>query len=191
MIADKDRSGWIGASDTDKVLADFGGKSFADWWIIKSGYARNNYESEAMNAGTNWEGRILDALGIPIIKDRQVLLPDLRLRINLDGNTDGDIYEVKTHKADKPFEVPIKYKRQLWVQMYGTKIPHGHIVAYGLTAHDYINYFADIDPERLKVYDIPYDADFINKRYLPREAYLADCLTRGVFPTEEGFKKWL
>ena len=60
MIESKDRSGWFGASDTDRIIASFNTKTFIDWWLTKEGVTSNNFESAEMNAGTHWEHRILE-----------------------------------------------------------------------------------------------------------------------------------
>lgn len=190
MIDSKDRSGWIGASDTDRVVGSFDTKTFIDWWLSKEGVTSNNFESAEMNAGTHWEHRILESVRDDMEMDKQILLPELRLRINLDGNTEDCIYECKTYKANKEFKVPLKYKRQVWVQMYGSKIGKAYIVAYGLTEYDYLNYLAPLDDNRLDLFPIEYDEVFIEQKYLPRLKYLAHCLGDGIFPTEEDYEKW-
>jgi hypothetical protein len=190
LIDSKDRSGWIGASDTDRVVGSFDTKTFIDWWLSKEGVTSNNFESAEMNAGTHWEHRILEYVRDDMEMDKQILLPELRLRVNLDGNTEDCIYECKTYKANKPFKVPLKYKRQVWVQMYGSKIGKAYIVAYGLTENDYMNYLAPLDDNRLDLFPIEYDKAFIEQKYLPRLRYLAHCLDDGIFPTEEDYEKW-
>ena len=134
-----------------------------------------------MQAGTFIEHRILDALNIlDLEKDKQVIKS--RLRINLDGNTNDAIYEVKTHQTEKPFKVSKKYKEQVQVQMYGTSIKRAYIVSYGLEEEDYNNFYRDIDQDRLKLHEIKYDVQFINEIYLPRFNYLSECLDKGEFP---------
>ena len=60
----------------------------------KLGISRGHYENEYTKAGTNWEHKILDSLHIEgMEKDKQILLPEILLRVNLDGNTPGRIYE--------------------------------------------------------------------------------------------------
>lgn len=181
MIATKDRSGWFGASDTDYIVGNWSTKSFTNWWLIKLGVHRSDFESVAMNAGTHKEHQILDYIGATET-DKQIILPELRLRVNLDGNTADTIYEVKTHSADKAFKCPIKYKRQVWVQMYAAPYKQAFIVAYGLKNEDYKNYFLPIDADRVTTIPIDYNEEFILETYLPRLTYLADCLNRGAFP---------
>jgi len=182
MISSKDRSGYIGASDTGYVMRSWNTKTFEKWWRIKQGFSESTITTDAMRAGTAYEHKILDALGIPgLEKDRQIIKG--RLRVNLDGNTSDKIYEVKTYNIAKEFKVTADYRRQVNVEMYASGIYHACIVAYALEAEDYRNYFRYIDPGRLKIFEIPYDEAFIRK-YLPRKDCLEDCLIRGVFPNE-------
>lgn len=184
MIASKDRSYYIGASDTSYVVGNWDTLSFRRWFGVKLGIYTLDYESEAMKAGTAYEHRILDHLGIRgMEKDRQII--DGRLRVNLDGNTDTTIYEVKTYMHEIGFKVPKKYKEQVWVQMYGAGLRQAYIVAYGLTEADYNNYYRDIDSERLSMHPIEYNDKFINDIYLPCFKYLSICLDRGIFPRKE------
>lgn len=122
MIADKDRSGWFGASDVSYMVGNTATKSFARWWLEKLGVSKNDYTNAAMRAGTHFEHRILDSLEISIEKDRQILIPELRLRVNLDGCTEDTIYEVKTYNRKKGFVLSKKYRQQVCVQMYATRI---------------------------------------------------------------------
>lgn len=182
MIASQDRSGWIGASDTDKVIGNWKTKTWEKWWMQKIGINSDHFENRYTIAGTHWEHRILDSLGLPDLeKDKQIIIEDLRLRVNLDGNTLDRIKEVKTYQWAKGFKMPQKYINQVQVQMFA----FGHeadIVAYGLEEADYDNFFRDIDPERLKEYPIRYDPKWVEQVYLPKLKILAECLKRGVFP---------
>lgn len=186
MIASKDRSGWFGASDTDYIIGNWQTKSFLKWWLQKLDLNRTNFENLAMNAGTHKEHQILEFLGVTET-DKQFLLPELKLRVNLDGNTADTDYEVKTYNAEKPFKCPIKYKRQVWVQMYASGLNKAFVVAYGLTEADYKNYFLPIDKDRLHPIPIEYNADFIEKEYLPKLRYLAWCLEHGRLPNVEEY----
>ena len=182
MIADKDRSNFFGASDTKFIMGRWTSKTFEKWWREKQGLCKNTFTSEAMIAGTNWEHRILDALGIVgLEKDKQII--DGRLRANLDGNTKWKIYEVKTHNANKTFKVSKDYRMQVQVQMYASGIHNACIVSYGLNSEDYKNFYRPIDRNRLHIHEIEYDRDFIEK-YKKRLAYLSRCLDTGVFPRE-------
>ena len=182
MISEKDRSGWFGASDTDKIVGNTETKSFESFWLEKLGLIHNDFRNESLIAGTFFEHPILESLGLSLEMDKQVLLPELRLRVNLDGNTTDTIYEVKTHNAASTFAVPLKYKRQVWVQMFASGVRKAYIVAYGLEANDYKNYFNPICKDRLMFFPIEYDETFIQSVYLPRLQYFKSCLESGVFP---------
>lgn len=187
MITDQDRSGWFGASDTQYIMGNWKTKTFKKWWMQKLGLDDSHYTTRAMNAGTYYEHAILEHIGVPR-KDHQIIIPHLKLRVNLDGDGPGRVDEVKTHKVENEFKVTKAYWQQVQVQCFAKLtveqvIPVAKIHAYGLTEADYRNFFNDIDPSRLKEYHVEYAPDFIFK-YLPRLMYLADCLERGVFPSE-------
>ena len=152
------------------------------------GVARNDIETIAMNAGTHKEHQILEYVSPFMETDKQILLPDLKLRINLDGNVGKHIYEVKTHSAEKDFKPSKKYIQQVIVQMYALQSNEADIVSYGLTEEDYKNYFLPIDPERLKYHPIASDEKWIWTTFLPRIRYLAYCLDKGILPDRE--RKW-
>ncbi len=182
MISNKDRSGYIGASDTGYVMRSWNTKTFEKWWRIKQGFSESTITTDAMKAGTAYEHKILDAFGVPgLEKDKQIIKG--RLRVNLDGNTPDKIYEVKTYNMAKKFKVTADYRRQVNVEMYASGIYSACIVAYALGAEDYRNYFREIDLSRLSIHEIIYDEVFINK-YLPRKDCLEQCLIRGIFPDE-------
>ena len=104
MISNKDRSFYIGASDTSMVVGNWNTKSFENWWLEKLGLRKNTFSNEATKAGNNYEHKILDALEIPNLeKDKQIIID--RLRVNLDGNTADCIYEVKTYNSEKEFKI--------------------------------------------------------------------------------------
>mgnify|MGYP000885812615 FL=1 len=178
MITNKDRSGWFGASDTSYIVGNYQTETFKKWWLEKLGLRQSTINTKAMQAGTHFEHRILDT--IPgVNKDRQILIPKLRLRVNLDGETDI-IHEVKTHKIDKPYKPTKSHKQQVIVQMYASG-KEAEILSYGLTENDYKNYFAEIDIDRIKHHEIEYDEDFITE-YLERLKYLNKCLREGRMP---------
>ena len=191
MIADQDRSGWFGASDTSYVMGNWHTKTFKDWWLKKMGLDTKHYTTRAMLAGTYYERTILERVGAPR-RDHQIILPELLLRVNLDGDQagaigkPGRIWEVKTHKEDKPFKVTKAYWRQVQVQMFAKltvegSIPDAEIVSYGLRPEDYTNFFHEIDPARVGHHSIGYDPAFI-REYLEKLAILRECLIKGVFP---------
>lgn len=185
MISDNDRSGWFGASDTKYIMGNWNTKTFQNWWLTKLGISTSNFRNAAMNAGTYYEHAILDVIGSPR-KDHQILIPEYKLRINLDGDGIGRIDEVKTYKNEKGFKVSKDYWQQVQVQMFAKlweegKIPEARIWAYGLLTEDYKNFFNPIDRKRLKDYLTEYDGVFIGK-YLKSVVHLKDCLEKGVMP---------
>lgn len=182
MIESKDRSGYIGASDTDKVVGNWNTATFEKWWMQKLGINRDHFDNKFTMAGTHYEHRILESLGIPMEFDRQIIIDCLRLRVNLDGNDDGTVYECKTYRLCNGFKLPKKYIQQVQVQMYATGFEKAKIVVYGLEEGDYDNYFHEIDQSRLQVFEIDYDEKWINEVYLPRLKVLAECLAEGRFP---------
>lgn len=183
MIASQDRSYYIGASDTDKVIGNWKTKTWEKWWLQKIGINQDHFDNRYTIAGTNWEHRILESLHINGLElDKQFINEELRLRVNLDGNTPNRIKECKTYKWEKGFKVPKKYRDQVQVQMFCSGIHNADIVAYGLTEKDYDNFFREIDTERLQEHPIAYEPKWIEDVYLPKLRILADCLKRGVFP---------
>ena len=190
MISDHDRSGWFGASDTKYIMGNWKTKTFQNWWMTKLGISTSHMTSVAMNAGTYYERAILDAIGSPR-KDHQIIIPEYRLRVNLDGDGIGRVDEVKTYKHERGFKVSKAYRQQVQVQMFAKlweegKTPVAKIWAYGLLPEDYKNFFNPIDRERLKDYPIEIDHLFIT-RYLYRILYLKECLEKGVMPDEKAY----
>lgn len=182
MIASQDRSGYFGASDTPFIIGNHKTATFEKWWMQKIGINRDHFDNKYTSAGTHYEHRILESLGIPMELDKQVILEDLRLRVNLDGNDADTIYECKTYKLDKGFKLPKKYIEQVQVQLFATGFRKAKIIAYGLKEEDYDNYFNPIDPERRGEFVIEYDERWINEVYLPKLRFLAECLKEGRFP---------
>ena len=184
MIANHDRSGYIGASDVQYVIGNWKTKTWEKWWMQKLGINADHFDNRYTIAGTNWEHRILESLRLPNLEmDKQFVIEDIRLRVNLDGNTPFRIKEVKTYGWEKGWKkTPPKYLNQVQVQMYGSKIFGADIVAYGLEEDDYDNFYRQIDPRRLKEIPVEYDGKWIETVYLPKHMILADCLKRGVFP---------
>lgn len=184
MIASHDRSGYIGASDVQFVIGNWKTKTWEKWWMQKLGINSDHFDNRYTMAGTNWEHRILDSLQLPNLeRDRQFIIEDLLLRVNLDGNLPDRIKEVKTYQWQKGWKkTPKKYIEQVQVQMFGSKIFGADIVAYGLEEADYDNYLRDVDPRRLQQIEVPYDRKWVEAVYLPKHLILCDCLRRGVFP---------
>lgn len=183
MINSKDRSKYFGASDTSYIVGNWNTKSFEKWWLVKLGFATNDFTNESIKAGNNYEHKILDSLNIENLqKDTQIIID--RLRVNLDGNTNECIYEVKTYNNRKVFKVSKQYWRQVQVQMYASDIKNLYIVAYGLEEKDYKNFFNEIDENRIQKIKIEYNEEFIEKEYLPKLNYLTNCLKKGEYPKE-------
>jgi hypothetical protein len=184
MITDHDRSGWFGASDVQYVIGNWKTKTWEKWWMQKLGINNDHFENEFTKAGTNWEHRILDSLQLPNLeKDKQIIIEDLLLRVNLDGNTPFRIKEVKTYQWEKGWKkTPPKYINQVQVQMFASGIHEADIVAYGLEPEDYQNYLRELDPNRLQQIPVEYNQKWIESVYLPKHLILCDCLKRGVFP---------
>ena len=182
MIASQDRSGYFGASDTPFIIGNHKTATFEKWWMQKIGINRDRFDNKYTSAGTHYEHRILESLGIPMELDRQIILEDLSLRVNLDGNDTDTIYECKTYKLEKGFKMPKKYKEQVQVQMFASGLRKAKIIVYGLKEEDYDNYFNPIDPERRGEFVIEYDERWINEVYLPKLKFLAECLKEGRFP---------
>jgi hypothetical protein len=185
MIASQDRSYYIGASETDKVLGNWKTETWLKWWMQKIGINNDHFNNVYTLAGTHYEHRILESLGFLMDFDKQFINEELRLRVNLDGNTEDCIYECKTTKEDiSLFKPPKKYINQVQVQMFGSGIRKAKIVVYQLVEEDYENFFRPIDPRRRREIDVPYNEEWVNNVYLPKHLRLRDCLVEGVLPNE-------
>lgn len=181
MIHDHDRSGWFGASDTAVIMGRWDTKTFQKFWLQKLGVNKDHFATTEMETGTAYEHRILSHIGIRKM-DRQIKIRRLLLRVNLDGEDAKEISEVKTHKSDT-FKVSRAYWMQAQVEMFAAKKAL-RIVAYRLEQEDYGNWFRDIEDSRLSYHPIAYDLVWIEREYLPRLEFLADCLRKGVMPVE-------
>lgn len=182
MIKNHDRSGWFGASDTSYVVGNWKTESFKKWWLTKMGLTTNDFSNIAMKAGTHYEHAILKAIPGNVRTDHQIIIPELKLRVNYDGDKNGIIYEVKTFNENKVFKVSKAYWRQAQVEMFAMGSRELYIVAYPLGEREYRNFFLEIDKQKIQYHKIEYDAKFINDEYLPKLRILADCLQRGRFP---------
>lgn len=182
MIASKDRKDWIGASDASYVVGNWETATFKKWWLVKLGWATNDFSNYATKAGNNFEHAILDTIE-GVRKDHQILLP-CGLRVNYDGDKDGTIYEVKTHSAEKEFKVSKAYWRQAQVEMYAMNTKELYIVSYGLKEEDYKNYFNPIEKDRIVFTKVEYDEAFI-KEFIPKLEYLVNCMDLGKMPSKE------
>lgn len=189
MIHNHDRSGWFGASDTSTIMGNWETESFRKWWLEKLGLRENRFHTPAMQAGTAYEHRILERVGVRWM-DRQIRIRRLRLRVNYDGEFPRTIIEVKT--TSKPvFKVSKAYWQQCQVEMFASgygfwrKRKVCYIVAYKLTDAEMQNYFLPVDSRRLSHHEVRYDAQWIQDAYLPRLRYLAKCLKTGHWPRME------
>lgn len=189
MIRNHDRSGWFGASDTATIMGSWDTEKFRRWWAIKLGIRQDHFANAAMQAGTAYEHKILDAANVQT-RDRQIKVRRLRLRVNYDGETRDMIHEVKTHS--KPvFKVTKGYWMQCQVEMYASgcgifrKRKACQIIAYRMTPAEYENFFLPIDMSRLSAHKVEYDSEWVESQYLPRLRYLAKCLKRGKWPQSE------
>lgn len=189
MIADKDRSGWFGASDTATIMGSWETETFRKWWAVKLGIREEHFHNAAMDAGTAYEHKILDVLNVPT-RDRQIRIPDLRLRVNYDGEDGDTITEVKTHS--KPvFKVSRAYWQQCQVEMFASgyglfrRRKQCRIAAYRLGEAELVNHYLPVDPARITLHPVAYDPEWIVTRYLPRLRYLSHCLKTGHWPNKE------
>lgn len=192
MISDTDRSFWFGASDTKYVIAkNYDTATFKKWWLEKLGLIRNDFSNKYTLAGSNYEHKILDALSVAgLEKDKQVRVEELLLRVNLDGSTDAEIYEVKTYKEGKRFNEK-QYIPQVQVQMFATGMRTAYIIAYPLGEEDYKNFFNPIVTDKIIRKKIEYDQTFINERFLPDLGFLVKCLKSGNMPTNASKEEYM
>jgi len=185
MIHDFDRSGYIGSSDVRYVMGTWKGKTFEKWWLEKLGRYHGHFQNRYLRAGTAWEHRILEALKVPGMEmDNQFIREDLKLRVNLDGNTRDRIYEVKTYRLVNGFSVPKHYIWQVQVQMLCSGIHSAEIVAYGLREQDYAA-LGMVDGNRLQRIPVAFDSVWLSQCYLPRHRELVRCMGMGAFPELE------
>lgn len=180
MITDYTRDGWFGASDTKNIMLDnHETKTWQAFWDEKCGRLVKDFSSRETYTGTVFEHPILKAIDESINLDRQIILDDMRLRVNYDGDKDGIIYEVKTHRGDKVFLtknalyqfLPKYIFGQVQVQMYVWKTAYErgliedkfkklYVVEYPLYAEDY-NGEPEVDFNRIKFHKVSYDKGFI------------------------------
>lgn len=195
MIASQDRSGWFGASDTNMVLnTNYNTKTFKQWWAVKLGEQESDFKGSIYtDAGNKYEHPILLAINENMNLDRQIIIDKHLLRVNYDGDFNGTIYEVKTHKSDKEYEISTTHWRQTQVEMYSYKtmaeelglppFKRLYIVSYALDSDDYYSEQADVDFSRVKFHEVKYDKSFIKGEYLPELKQKARALKKGKFLT--------
>lgn len=183
MITNKDRSLWFGASDARFITAkNRTSKSWQNWWDVKLGLREMELHSREIDAGNAWEHKILKEVREDMRLDYQIVIEKYRLRVNLDGDHDGTIYEAKTHSSMKDFKVVSPYWKQAQVQMFAFKTKKLYIVAYGLIDSEYSNYHTAVDPKRITFHKVEYDKQWINSVFLPNLKELCRALRKGRFP---------
>ena len=182
MIHDYDRSGYIGASDVRYVMGSWQGKTFENWWMEKLGLRHKRYSNRFMEAGTAWEHRILQSLNIPGMElDNQFIREELKLRVNLDGNTQDKIYEVKTYRLKNGFHPQKWHELQVQVQMLGSGIRQGEILYYGLREQDY-SCAGLVDVGRIYRVPVSFDPAWLDQSYLPRHRELVRAMLGREYP---------
>lgn len=192
MISSNDRSGYFGASDTSMVITkNRNTKTFRQWWNIKLGEQESDFwGNKYTEAGNAYEHPILASISEEIRTDHQIIIEKLKLRVNYDGDLRGIIYEVKTHKGEKDFEVSKQYWRQAQVEMFAYQQTYDdfkklYIVSYPLYPDEYYqdeHEEVTVDFNRIKFTPVKYDKHFIKDEYLPELKYLSRCLQKGRLP---------
>ena len=175
MITNTDRRWWFGASDSEMVVnPNHKSASWQKWWRVKCGLEEPDFKGTRYTAaGTRFEHPILECFDKNMHMDRQLIIEDKRLRLNYDGDLDGYIFEVKTHTANRNFEVTPYIEAQIQTEMYGWKQCRDdfsglYILSYAMTEDDYNNMSPtvdDIDYERIKVHRRKYRRAWV-KHYL-------------------------
>ena len=118
MIKDYDRRFWFGASEGNYIFGQKSGAAYRDWWRVKCGVEEPKFHGNIYTrAGNTFEHSILRTWEPGVRFDRQILIPSLRFRANLDGNTEDEILEVKTYQIDKGFKVTEGYYYQAQLQI--------------------------------------------------------------------------
>lgn len=211
MIENYDRSYWIGASDGKYVMSDNRStKTWTQWYSIKLGLKDSMFGGNIYTRmGNAFEHPILTTINKDMHLDRQLKIPKYNLRANLDGDYNGIIYEVKTHRGDKPFEITKPYYYQAQAEMFAWKqylkdsehhqdwhirehleeFKGMYIVSYALDVEEYarIDMYergemcVEIDEDRIKFHKIKYDKGFISQ-YKSRLKKLAKKIREGDAP---------
>lgn len=196
MISSRDRSGYFGASDAHYLTGNWNTNTFKNWWLVKLGLYTDDITTKAMKVGNAYEHKILKYLfpdvGLEpegaILLDHQIILEDIKLRVNYDGIDKDTIYEVKTYSGEE-FKLSKNYWRQAQVEMFAlneelfNRESKLYIAAYQVGESEYQSYFEDIDPNRLKLIPVEYDEDYIEE-FLDCLYVLNDYLKMGAMPDE-------
>ena len=188
MIHDHDRSYYIGASDTKFVMGNWNTATFRHWWDIKMGFDEDDIDNIYLRTGTLYEPKILDHLGVKD-RDRQIIIG--RLRVNLDGEEENSVIEVKTFHSAGKWSPPKSYIQQVNVEMFATDYDMAKIIAYEVNDDDYEAVSMDetlpIDDSRLHEFVEYRNDEWLEDEYLPRLWYLCDCLEKEKLPCMEDF----
>lgn len=196
MIQNMDRSGYFGASDTKYVMSkNRNTKTWKTWWDVKLGKVEGDtFSSVYTDAGNKYEHPILRAINEDMMLDGQIIHDKYLLRVNYDGFHNGTIYEIKTHKIDKPFEITTAYWQQCQIEMFVYKekskewfLPPFEslkLVSYGLHEDEYGLDWSDVevDPDRIVYHPVAYDKAWVKGEYIPKIRELARALKKGKFP---------
>jgi len=211
MISSYDRAYWIGCSDTKFVMADNRTtKTWITWYNIKLGLDESLFSGSVYTRmGNVFEHPILQAIDEQMNMDRQLIIPKYNLRANLDGDLNGHIYEVKTHRGDKAFDLSKQYYQQAQAEMFAwkqyikdsDKYCDWHIrehledfdgltiVSYALNIEEYsaLEQYESgerevvIDKDRIKFHKVKYDKGFVSD-YKSRLKRLAKKIREGDTP---------
>ena len=186
MIQSRDRSFYIGASDTYYVMGNWKTKTWKEWYLEKLGLRQSEISTKPMKVGNAYEHKIIDYVAPIAAKDPQIIIEALGLRVNYDA-IDGDtIYEIKTYGADE-FKLTKRYVLQAQAEIFAAWAsgriadPKLCIVAYRVTEAEYLNYFKDIEGERLKTFWIEPDGKFAAD-YIRRLKALHEAIVAGRMP---------
>lgn len=196
MIHDQDRSGYFGGSDSKYVMAkNRSTATWKKWWETKLGHIEGNmFDTIYTRAGTRWEHPILYSIHPDMAVDGQIIMEKYKLRVNYDGWHDGTIYEIKTHKSSKEFDITSYYWQQCQVEMFVyqsmseqwflPKFRELYLVSYALTPDEYYAEEDEIsvDKNRLVFHKVKYDKSFIKGEYLPGIRELSKALKKGKYP---------
>jgi len=198
LIQDQDRSGWFGASDTKYIMAkNRRTKSWMTWWDVKLGKMESPFTGSIYTrAGNLFEHHILQAINPDMRMDGQIIIEKYLLRTNFDGYCDGIVYEIKTHKSEKEFELIPAYWMQTQSLMYAYITMHEkwflppfkklYVASYALRPDEYYLEDAEveIDPSRIILHEVEYDKAWVKGEYLPRLKELARALKKRKYPSE-------
>ncbi len=199
MIQNLDRSGWFGASDTRYIMAaNRGTKSWKEWWSVKLGKMEQGFTGSIYTrAGNLFEHEILRAIDQDMTMDGQIIYDRYLIRVNYDGYKDGTIYEVKTHKSEKPFELVPAYWQQAQVEMYIYQLMSDkwflpdfkdlYVASYSLMPDEYYirEDEVEVDPDRIILHPVRYDKAWIKGEYIPRVRELSRALKKRKYPYKE------